>query len=526
MGVSALIKKSAIKDKIARIRAGQQPTVLDLFAGCGGLSLGCQLGGAKIIGGVELDPIAARTHALNFHASLPDDVRQAHAKARNISQTSPLALLKELALDLEPHRAVDIIVGGPPCQAFARVGRAKLREIMQHPEAFLNDPRAQLFRDYVRYVEVLSPVALIVENVPDVLNFGGLNIFEVMANSLERIGYECRYGLLNSVHYGVPQMRERCFLLAVHRLAGIIPTLPPRTHAHELPRGYQGTRDVALRSIRETLFDDSHYLEAPLGDAKLRPAVTAKDAINDMPKITDHLSGGLTKGPRRFETPAELIEREAKHYYRRLMRTWPGFNSDGYVYDHVIRYLPRDYAIFARLEPGDQYPEAYKLAQKMRDEAIRVIEEERGHSVSPDSPLYAELTARFVPPYDPGKFPNKWRKMEPDAPARTLMAHLGKDGYSHIHFDSSQARTISVREAARLQSFPDGFRFCGTMNPAFKQIGNAVPPLLGHAVFSETVGRLTGAKTGNHRQLFDRQELTIGCINELVTRRNKITHKE
>src|SRR5580698_3901844 len=71
-----------------------------------------------------------------------------------------------------------------------------------------------------------------------------------------------------------------------------------------------------------------------------------------------------------------------------------------------------------------------------------------------------------------------WR----DYPARTLMAHLGKDSYSHIHYDSDQARTISVREAARLQSFPDGFTFHGTMNPAFRQIGNAVPPLMAKAI--------------------------------------------
>jgi DNA (cytosine-5)-methyltransferase 1 len=90
--------------------------------------------------------------------------------------------------------------------------------------------------------------------------------------------------------------------------------------------------------------------------------------------------------------------------------------------------------------------------------------------------------AEYVPPYDPGKFPNKWRKMEPDMPARTLMAHLGKDSYSHIHYDSAQARTISVREGARLQSFPDGFVFQGPMNPAFRQVGNAVPPLMAKAV--------------------------------------------
>jgi DNA (cytosine-5)-methyltransferase 1 len=72
------------------------------------------------------------------------------------------------------------------------------------------------------------------------------------------------------------------------------------------------------------------------------------------------------------------------------------------------------------------------------------------------------------------------------------MAHLGKDGYSHIHYDSQQARTISVREAARLQSFPDGFVFDGTMNPAFRQIGNAVPPLLAKAIATEMMGVLKG----------------------------------
>jgi DNA (cytosine-5)-methyltransferase 1 len=73
------------------------------------------------------------------------------------------------------------------------------------------------------------------------------------------------------------------------------------------------------------------------------------------------------------------------------------------------------------------------------------------------------------------------------------MAHLGKDGYSHIHYDNDQARTISVREAARLQSFPDGFMFCGTMNPAFRQIGNAVPPLLGKALATRMAGDLKAA---------------------------------
>ncbi len=88
------------------------------------------------------------------------------------------------------------------------------------------------------------------------------------------------------------------------------------------------------------------------------------------------------------------------------------------------------------------------------------------------------LRKRVVPPYDPTKFPNKWGKLDEKAPARTLLAHLGHDSYTHIHYDDEQARTITVREAARLQSFPDGFVFYEAMNPALRMIGNAVPPLM------------------------------------------------
>ena len=110
---------------------------------------------------------------------------------------------------------------------------------------------------------------------------------------------------------------------------------------------------------------------------------------------------------------------------------------------------------------------------------------------------YKKLLASIVPPYDPGKFPNKWRKIEEDQPSRTLTAHIGKDTYSHIHYDSEQARVISVREAARLQSFPDGIEFTGPMNTAFRQIGNAVPPLMAYALAEHIKSTL--AKTETYR---------------------------
>jgi DNA (cytosine-5)-methyltransferase 1 len=159
------------------------------------------------------------------------------------------------------------------------------------------------------------------------------------------------------------------------------------------------------------------------------------------------------------------------------MRDWAGYEGGPALHDHVIRYLPRDYQLFAGLKAGDQYPQAHRYALSFF--ADRLAERRhQGEVLEEGSEEWQALKASIVPPYDAGKFPNKWRKMERDQPARTLLAHLGKDGYSHIHYDSGQARPISVREAARLQSFPDGFAFSGTMNPAFRQIGNAVPPLL------------------------------------------------
>ena len=100
----------------------------------------------------------------------------------------------------------------------------------------------------------------------------------------------------------------------------------------------------------------------------------------------------------------------------------------------------------------------------------------KGVTIKPGSQEHEEMRCSIVPPYDASKFPNKWRKLARNQPVRTVMAHLSKDGYSHIHYDNAQARTISVREAARLQSFPDGFVFEGAMNQAFRQMGTRSLP--------------------------------------------------
>lgn len=465
--------------KVRRILNGEPIRALDLFAGCGGLSLGFHSAGFKIVGALESDEKAAKSHALNFSTGDSDD-HVTHGRGFDIRDTEPAEFIQSLALGADVDDSVDVLMGGPPCQAFARVGRAKLRDLASHPSAYLKDPRSNLYLRFLEYVKALQPIAILMENVPDALNYGGHNIARETAEVLSDMGYKVRYTLLNAVHYGVPQMRERMFLIAFDERIRSEIRFPEPTHYMELPQGYQGTRSVALKSIQESpsLFnDETYYVPTPQCDPGLPPAVTAEEALGDLPPITLHLRGELGRGARRFDELIPYGNQGKLNAYAELMRTWPGFENREGIFDHVIRYLPRDYKIFRVMNPGDQYPEAHEHAWRLFGEHLAELSD-CGSAPKEGTEAYLQLQKEFVPPYDPTKFPNKWRKMEPDAPARTLMAHLGKDSYSHIHYDSEQARTISVREAARLQSFPDGFVFAGTMNPAFRQIGNAVPPLL------------------------------------------------
>lgn len=461
---------AAIMAKLGRLAGSNgKPRVLDLFAGCGGLSLGFQAAGCDIVAAMESDNLAARSHAINFCKGRSEDEVEHHAKPRDITKIDPEELIEDFGLG-SPSQAIDIIIGGPPCQAYARVGRAKLREIAEHPQAFKIDPRANLYLRYLHYIERLKPLALLMENVPDILNHGGHNIVQEMVEALDAMGYEARYSLINSAHHGVPQMRDRVFMIAFHRSIGVSIRFPAATHSCELPPGYEGTRAVALKLI--DLFGGSGYVEPDTGGPHLPRAVTAAEAIGDLPPITLHREGKLKRGARRFTELARYREDVEPSAYAKEMRSWPGFEGSEGVYDHVLRYLPRDTIIFEAMQQGDEYPAAHRVANRLFEE------EARRRRIPRDSPEWRRLHRAMVPPYDPGKFPNRWWKLKADGPVRTLTAHIGKDTYSHIHYDSAQARVITVREAARLQSFPDGFVFAGTMNPAFRQIGNAVPPLL------------------------------------------------
>jgi DNA (cytosine-5)-methyltransferase 1 len=491
-----MIATAAIKRKIARLRAGNPPRFMDLFAGCGGLTLGFATAGFEAVASVESDPWAAASHGTNFAANSRSDNRQGHFQARDITVESPSTIFRDLGIRGPVDEQVDVLVGGPPCQAFARVGRAKLRHEAHRRDAddadiaFLVDGRVNLWQAYLHYVRETKPIALLMENVPDILNHGGKNVAETVSEHLHKEGYLVRYTLLNASWFGVPQTRERMFLIGIHRELDADVLFPSPTHHFVLPPGYEGSRATARKLILE--FDEKiggvepHHcwINDPAAEAGLPPATTASQAFSDLPPIyaLDLLKRGeIARGRKDPAEPICYTSAVPTTDWSRLMRKWPGFATKDHTTGHVIRYLPRDYKIFRLMGEGWEYPQIWQYVEAKRQQLLGK-RWKSGETNGADHAQTHELIKQWTLPYDPGKFPNKWWKLYGDRPARTLMAHLGKDSYSHIHYDSVQARTISIREAARLQSFPDGFIMSGSMNAAFKQIGNAVPPLMAYAI--------------------------------------------
>ena len=142
--------------------------------------------------------------------------------------------------------------------------------------AFIRDPRARLYLEWLRYVKVCRPLAVLMENVPDVLNHGGQNVAEEICEVLENKGYSCGYTLLNAAFYGVPQMRERMFLVGYRHEIKDKVTFPNPTHWVDLPPGYEGSRAVALKLLRGTEEPDYaySYISQPEAGDDLPPAVT------------------------------------------------------------------------------------------------------------------------------------------------------------------------------------------------------------------------------------------------------------
>jgi DNA (cytosine-5)-methyltransferase 1 len=447
-------------------------TCLDIFAGAGGFSLGAEAAGFLSVGAIEIDAIAARTLQANFGFRPLDflgpergDIET--ALASNLPETLSDAGVSDL----------DLLIACPPCQGFSRVGRGKLDSLAEACGAFALDSRNSLYRHAIQVLRRLRPRAFIFENVAGILHLRGSNAAEEICQAVAEAGYRTRCALLNAAWYGVPQTRERVVVLALREDLGIEPRFPARGHEVELTRGHLSAAELSPATWANASFFVTCQ-DLPSARHLARP-VTVRDALTDLPAFTAHLDAlrrGRRYRARREEFPPVAYGSGAMNEYARLMRNWSPHLTSDRVTDHFCRWTPRDFETFRRLAPNDRYPQAHAVAVRRYHAALARFRAHGGRR---------PRRAAFVPPYSLDGFDEKWRKLVPDQPSWTVTAHLAKDTYSHIHFDSRQARGITPREAARLQSFPDAFRFCGNTGDMFRQIGNAVPPVLARALCVE-----------------------------------------
>ncbi len=403
---------------------------IDLFCGAGGLSEGLRQAGLQMIAGTDNDPDACATFAHNFPgvATLCGDIRD-------------LALREQIH---EVAIGVDVVVGGPPCQAFSQV-RSHAR--------LIDDPRNSLYREFVRTVAAARPAAFLMENVPGMAQMGVQE--QVLADLALDGEYEVEAQLCNAADFGVPQTRKRLLFLGVRRdLGAVLPTLTGTgvTSLLQLARfgGRRPTYGLATRPEA-----DAARFAVQLADPEDLAAVTAEQALSD-------LDGLLTTGRR-----ADTLEEElpcATSAYQRLMR-------QGLVEPLSNVSVPRMQADtvlrLSEIPTGGNYRD---LPEELRSRYLT------GAKWGPHNGTGRLGRAHYY----------AYRRLHPDIWAWTL----NTKGDSAYHY--GPPRCLSVREFARLQSFPDRFVFTtdprkgplpgridgGAAHSRYRQVGNAVPPLL------------------------------------------------
>ena len=386
---------------------------IDLFVGCGGLSEGFEQSGKyRMLGAVEWEP--APVKELRNHLKHKWNMLDAEDRVLqfDIQRTEELFAGWEdptygtsYGLDkLIGDKKLDVIIGGPPCQAYSVAGRIRDEHGMRE------DYRNYLFESYLKVVQHYKPKAFVFENVPGILSAkpgdGSVRIISLIQKAFADARYvvlsDLSKAVVDMTEYGVPQNRKRIIILGL-------------------------SKDVY--GDKATDLVESFY-SSYLPEYKIEKKSTVRDAIGDLPKL-------------------KPLENPIKYDARKLSHSLP----DPLVNGHISRFhSKRDIELFRFLEEDI-------ASGKMEYTNADTLKE-----------LYTRLT---------GKTSNvhKYYVLRWDEPSNLIPAHLFKDGLRHIHPDPEQARTITVREAARLQTFPDDYLFNCSQTDAFKMIGNAVPPL-------------------------------------------------
>lgn len=427
------------------------PKVIDLFSGCGGLALGFEKAGFDVVAGIELMPEACQTISYNLDYRYGKEL------------THLCGDITEIDAGIFKNKFGNegcVVIGGPPCQAYSLAGRAKLKSLGIDKK----DTRGFLYQDFLRFVYGLDAKAAVMENVPESVNFGGLNIPELVCMSLDEHGYDAKWTILNAADYGVPQIRERIILFAVKRSLNKTVQLPEPTHRNR-------KSSLTRYQKRFDSFSKNSYFSFPNSSENASSEwVTVGEAFSDLPVLFPD-AGSRYRNVKLNEVMDYRTEPQNDFQFK--MRNWYG-NECYSLTANSFRNNKRDFAIFERMHQGDNYIDASKIADDLFEREAKIF----GYETN--SVEYCSLKRKMVPVYDREKFCDKWKRLEVDRPSHTVVAHLSMDTYSHIH--PTEPRGISVREAARIQSFPDDFFFSCSMGDAFKQIGNAVPPLLAYSV--------------------------------------------
>ena len=366
----------------ARLRADGARLAADLFSGAGGLSLGLEAAGYRVVLGIDRDREAAETHRHHFGGLTLD---------WDLGQPDRVDRVAQLVRDA----GVELLAGGPPCQPFSRAGRSKVRHRILNGFADPSEERRHLWRSFLEVVTTAQPPAVLMENVPDMALDKDMFILRTMVHELESLGYSVEERVVDTSQYGVPQFRQRLILVALRDGAAFVwPSRQP-------------------------------------------DQVSVWNAIGDLPPVEggDRPEGGAS-GWWRYEGPLNAFQ-------RRMREGMSDGNADR-VYDHITRPVREDDKV---------------AFQHMTAET-----------------LYSDLP-KHLRRYRADIFDDKYKRLNENGLSRTITAHIAKDGYWYIH--PRDNRTLTVREAARLQTFPDWYRFAGPPSAAFRQIGNAVPPLLG-----------------------------------------------
>jgi DNA (cytosine-5)-methyltransferase 1 len=387
-----------------KTKAKKQPAVLDVFCGAGGMSLGFRNAGCQILGGIDQNRYAVETHHQNFPESKlqlpPQDICK----------------LKMPKLGLQPGE-VDILIGGPPCQVFSRVGIGKMKNLGKDVDS---DPRNFLYKQFVRFVSYYQPFCFVMENVDNLAKKEETlhQICKALKSRNAKTGnpgYKVDFRVLDASKFGVPQKRLRLFIVGVRADLDLEPVFPQEMRKKPVTVG------------------------AAIGDLpELKPLVMPLKAKSSGPKQPDR---------------EHKYQSSSKNAYQKLMRDQQQKGRG--VWSHLCRsHNDKDIEIFGMLDQGQKYidlPEEYRR-------------------------------------YRWDIFDDKYKRLRWDEPSWTLTAHMKKDGLAYIH--PLQNRSISVREAARIQSFPDDFRFHAPMTRMFELVGNSVPPLLAQSVAEPLVEML------------------------------------